>query len=613
MNPVVRVRCDGNASGAGNTHDIPMKHLNLLLATAGLASMPLSADPRLDSWITRHAGRYARVYLTDAALQSGTSVTTWSNGSQTQSLPAYAGVQEVASDNDWVYVRTTGLALHPMGPWQNGTFPNLPTNRKSLYKIPRNPSVPASKTLTGLGTIGCFVDGVAMFDSRDGFVWTGTTESGMGTGYWNREAYVNEGATFDPGYAHQENSGTHHYHANPVALRYLLGDHVDFDETTRKYRESSAPVTRHSPILGWVRDGFPVYGPYAFSEATNTASPIRRMTSGFQLRNGQRGTDNLATTGRSTLPAWAQRAYGVGANQSGPAVSTQYPLGRYMEDNAFLGDLTDPATGRRMVQGVDFDLDEDNGRWCVTPDFPEGTYAYFVAIAADGTPVYPYNIGRCYHGNPTGAAATEIATGAVTHFSGGTNTAVVLQTAASADTAGEVTLVWNALEGGTYTVERSTDLKAWSATDAAIAAVQDQGTLRTSTPGDAGFFRVRQTALAAFDPATGTATGGGGGGGGIPGGPALASVSPDTAARGTTVTLTMVLGGTAPPATLAPTSALLGTINGTYLQRNGTTVTARFTIPANAPSGPQTVSVTFPGPPGQGAVTFSLANAVTIP
>ncbi|MEN9777157.1 MAG: hypothetical protein RJB04_912, partial [Verrucomicrobiota bacterium] len=368
-----------------------MKNLNLLWAAAGLASLPLAADTRIDSWITRHAGRYARVYLNDAALQSGTSVTTWSNGSQTQAQPAYAGVQELASDTDWVYVRTTGLALHPMGPWLNGAFPNLPTNRKTLYRVPRNPTVPTTQTLTGLGVIGCFVDGVAMFDSRDGFVWTGAAEAGMGNGYWNREAYVNEGATFDPGYAHQENSGTHHYHANPVALRYLLGDHVDFDETTRKYRESTAPVTRHSPILGWVRDGFPVYGPYAFSEATNATSALRRMTSGFQLRNGQRGTDNLSTGGRSTIPAWAQRAYGVGANQSGPAVSTQYPLGRYMEDNAFLGDLTQPTTGQKFVMGIDYDLDENNGRWCVTPEFPEGTYAYFVAIAADGTPVYPYN------------------------------------------------------------------------------------------------------------------------------------------------------------------------------------------------------------------------------
>ena len=75
----------------------------------------------------------------------------------------------------------------------------------------------------------------------------------------------------------------------------------------------------------------------------------------------------------------------------------------------------------------------------------------------------------------------------------------------------------------------------------------------------------------------------------------------------------MILGGMTPPTTVAPTSAQLGTFNGSNLQRNGNTVTATFTIPANAPSGPQTVSVTFPGPPGQGPVTFSLANALTIP
>ena len=51
----------------------------------------------------------------------------------------------------------------------------------------------------------------------------------------------------------------------------------------------------------------------------------------------------------------------------------------------------------------------------------------------------------------------------------------------------------------------------------------------------------------------------------------------------------MILGGMTPPPTLAPTSAQLGTFNGSNLQRNGNTVTATFTIPATAPSGPQTV------------------------
>ena len=83
-----------------------------------------------------------------------------------------------------------------------------------------------------------------------------------------------------------------------------------------------------------------------------------------------------------------------------PAVSSSYPLGRYMEDNDYLGDHQFlPA---KYQQGTDFDLDEYNGRWCVTPEFPNGTYAYFVAISANGTPVFPYNIGRGYYGSPTG-------------------------------------------------------------------------------------------------------------------------------------------------------------------------------------------------------------------
>ena len=388
-----------------------INRLHLLAAGVLLGGTLHAADPRTNSWLTSYSAKYARIYTTEANKSSGNSVTTWSNGTQTQSLPAYAGVQELYSSPSWVYLRSTGLGSHIMGPWLNGSFPNLPKNQKVFYRIPRTPAVPATKTLTGLGAIGYFVDGVAMFDSRDGFVWTGSAESGMGTGYWNREAYVNEGATFDPGYAHQEQSGTHHYHANPIALRHLLGDHVDYNAATKTYAESASAVTPHSPILGWVRDGYPVYGPYGYSVSNNAASGVRRMVSGFQLRNGTRGTDNLAVTGRSTLPQWAVRAYNVASAQSGPAVSATYPLGRYMEDNAFLGDL-----GSTM--GADYDLDEYNGRFCVTPEFPAGTYAYFVAINADSSPAYPYNIGRSYYGNPTGAAVTTPGETVTTTFQG---------------------------------------------------------------------------------------------------------------------------------------------------------------------------------------------------
>lgn len=578
-----------------NINFIKPRHLTVLSLLLGVTA--IAADPLLDSWLTDRTARYARIYTSAASQSAGTAVSTWSNGSQTQTQPAYSGVQEIYSSASWVYLRTTGLGGHTMGPWP-ANFPNLPANQHSFYRLPRTTTVPATKTLTGLGSIGYFVDGVAMFDSRDGFVWNGTAEAGNGNGYWNREAYVNEGATFDPAYAHQENSGTYHYHANPIALRNRLGDHVDYNPTTKTYSESTTAVLQHSPILGWVRDGHPIYGPYGYAVAANAASGVRRMVSGFQLRNGQRGTDNLTTAGRATIPAWATRAYGVSASQSGPAVGSTYPLGRYMEDNAYLGDLG-------FKQGTDFDLDEYNGRFGVTPEFPGGTYAYFVSIAADGTPVFPYNIGRAFYGAPTGAAVTTLAETVVTNYVGGPNSALILAPPKLAN--GEVTLVWSAVEGGMYQVESSTNLTTWRTNTTGVAAVGNVGCQVAATVSNPDFFRVTQTALASYDSVTNSTNPGGGGGG-----PALTNVTPNSGARGTTVTLTMTLGGMAPPAGINPNSALLGAITGTNISRNGTTVTARFAIPANVTPGAVTVSVVFPGPPGMGNVTFTLANGFTI-
>ena len=64
----------------------------------------------------------------------------------------------------------------------------------------------------------------------------------------------------------------------------------------------NAPVN-HSPIVAWVRDGFPIYGPYGYANPTNPASGVKRMISGYVIRDGQNGTANLAASGRGTLPA----------------------------------------------------------------------------------------------------------------------------------------------------------------------------------------------------------------------------------------------------------------------------------------------------------------------
>ena len=55
---------------------------------------------------------------------------------------------------------------------------------------------------------------------------------------------------------------------------------------------------------------------------------------------------------------------------------------------------------------LDFDLNEQNVRFCVTPEYPAGTWAYFTPINSDGTPQFPYTTGRAYYGNPTGGSVT---------------------------------------------------------------------------------------------------------------------------------------------------------------------------------------------------------------
>src|SRR5215469_2410419 len=263
------------------TQPILKSHRIFFLATIirvflTIATPAQAQDARTNCWLTAYAGQYARVYTNSSMQLAGTALTTWSNGSLSQSLPAYCGVQEVYSSSNWVYVRSTGLASYTMGPWyldaqKKQLFPNLPVNQQVFYAFPRTNDVPVTKTANGGGQIGIFVDGVAMFNSWDAYTWDPVTQYDTNnySGYWNRDAYVNEGVSFDAGYAHQQNTGVYHYHADPLGLRYMLGDHVDFNASTKIFSEDTNTPTKHSPILAWTSDGYPLYGPYGYSNATN--------------------------------------------------------------------------------------------------------------------------------------------------------------------------------------------------------------------------------------------------------------------------------------------------------------------------------------------------------
>ena len=120
-------------------------------------------------------------------------------------------------------------------------------------------------------------------------------------------------------------------------------------------RQRRALRSRYRRVLDgrWAADGFPIYCLFGYTEARDPQSGIRKLTSSYRLKEGTRPNGELG------------------------------PGGRY--DGAFVQDYA-------YVEGSG-DLDECNGRICVTPEFPEGTYAYFLSEA---WPVIP----RGFRGTP---------------------------------------------------------------------------------------------------------------------------------------------------------------------------------------------------------------------
>lgn len=126
----------------------------------------------------------------------------------------------------------------------------------------------------------------------------------------------------------------------------------------------------HSPIIGWALDGSPIYGPYGRLIATDSGSDIVKLNSSYVKFNVNDSQLVNSIRVRSEVP---------GLNTS------EYPMGSFEEDYYFVND----------AQG----LDSENGRFCVTPEFPEGIYAYFTTVNyTDKKQGFPFFVGPKFKG-----------------------------------------------------------------------------------------------------------------------------------------------------------------------------------------------------------------------
>ncbi len=332
----------------------------LLLTTTGVFAQ---LNPVITAWLQNTTGITGRHYV---------------NGNPTPINDTYlANVQKVQYSSDFVYVNSTGIPSYIIGPFLDGN-PSQGTNQNNLYKITRNPVAnTGTPTNTTGGNIGVFINGVALFDYRDGVSFninTGTNQGGpsggMGNGVWNRDAVVAERGGFDCAKGHPA-MGNYHHHQNPSAFNLdlnVISNVCDVYLADGLYVIDS---TKHSPLLGFAYDGFPIYGAYGYKNADGTGG-ITRMKSSYTLRN---------ITVRTT--------YANGTDVTdGPPVGPNFPLGMYREDYQY--NPTSAAT-------PDY-LDEHNGRVCVTPEYPNGIYCYFATVDAGWNSAYPYVVGPTFYG-----------------------------------------------------------------------------------------------------------------------------------------------------------------------------------------------------------------------
>lgn len=335
-------------------------------------------NPAIEHWLINSTGITGRHYV------------------QGNSTPinetTLANVQSVQYSSNWVYVTTTGVPSYITGPFMDGN-PSLATNQNAIFKIPLSPAQnTGTLTATTGGNIGIFVNGVALFDYRDGVAWNTSTNALCGgpgnppcpggpaaVMSWNRDAIPAERPGFDCSKGHPA-MGNYHHHQNPSAFKLdltVISNVCDLYDADGLYVIDSMT---HSPLIGYAYDGFPIYGAYGFKNADGTGG-VSRMKSSYQLRN------------ISTRTIWAD---GTDV-PDGPAVSTTYPLGYFREDYEF---ISHPGQ-------ADF-LDEHNGRFCVTPEYPNGIYCYFATVDNEWNSAYPYVVGPTFYGVKTAAKVTSI-------------------------------------------------------------------------------------------------------------------------------------------------------------------------------------------------------------
>ena len=325
-------------------------------------------NPAITSWLLNTNNTKGSYYLTG----NSTPILTTIN----------ANVQQVQYSTNFVYISASGVPAFVTGPFSTGPVTTA-SNNNYILKIPLNPVVATTKTAVGNGAIAAFINGTVAYRPGDGMSYNNQNQ-------WHSNAVYFENIGFDCAHGHPgPMTSDYHHHQNPSAFNI---ETVPTSSICNVYLADGLYVpnaSTHGPIIGFAPDGFPIYGAYGYTDPLDASTPIKRITPSYRLRN---------ITARTTLPD-GTAAVGPTLTQmvqiAGPGQpQIQAVLGAYLEDFEYVTGLGD--------------LDENNGRFCKTQEYPNGIYCYFATIDENNKPVYPYLLGKYYNGVVLGTTHATI-------------------------------------------------------------------------------------------------------------------------------------------------------------------------------------------------------------
>ncbi len=259
-----------------------------------------------------------------------------------------------SSDGTSRILSGNGIPNHEVGTFPNSNNPNTISAQVVNEHFTLCPSIISENGLEVVGpalSIAYAINSVKFDPATAGKCNDlGECSLAQGQGNWNIEALGHD--TFDFGddmnHAHVQPNGEYHYHGMPELLIEFLGDNQGM------------------AIVGWASDGFPVYARYGYSNASDSSSSVKVLQTSYRLKS-QPDTNR---------PGVLTALIGGRGGDTNP--NTPIPMGAFTQDFEY-------------VEGLG-DLDRCNGRFGVTPEFPDGIYYY---VVTDDFPFFT----RCLKGN----------------------------------------------------------------------------------------------------------------------------------------------------------------------------------------------------------------------